>query len=41
MQAHLAAELEQAGASVSILRQARPTMEDVFVHMAEKRRGEA
>ena len=28
-----AAELEKAGASVSILRQARPTMEDVFVSL--------
>ncbi len=40
IRAQLASELEQAGADVSILRQARPTMEDVFVHVAEQRRGD-
>jgi ABC-2 type transport system ATP-binding protein len=40
MQAQLASQLEQAGANVSILRQARPTMEDVFVHVAEQRQGD-
>jgi ABC-2 type transport system ATP-binding protein len=39
MQTLLASEFEQAGANVSILRQAKPTMEDVFVHIAEERRG--
>jgi len=37
----LAASLEQAGAATSILRQARPTMEDVFIHLVEKRGDEA
>ena len=34
----LAASLDQAGATTSILRQARPTMEDVFIHLVENRR---
>lgn len=37
-QQHLAASLDQAGATTSILRQARPTMEDVFIHLVEDRR---
>ncbi len=40
-QAELARALEGAGAAVSILRQAKPTMEDVFVHLADQKRGEA
>lgn len=40
-QQHLAASLDQAEATTSILRQARPTMEDVFIHLVENRRDEA
>ncbi len=41
VQASLALALQRAGAAVSILRQVRPSMEDVFVYLAEQRRGEA
>jgi ABC-2 type transport system ATP-binding protein len=34
-QQHLAASLDQAGATTGILRQARPTMEDVFIHLVD------
>jgi len=40
-QQRLAASLDQAGATTSILRQARPTMEDVFIHLVENRGGGA
>ncbi|MBN1135755.1 MAG: ABC transporter ATP-binding protein [Anaerolineae bacterium] len=39
VQAHLAAVLPQAGATVRTLRPARPTMEDAFVHLVEAQRG--
>lgn len=39
VQAYLAAALPQAGATVSTLRPARPTMEDTFVHLVEAQRG--
>jgi len=41
IQSRLAADLKKAGAEVSILRQARPMMEDVFIHLVEHRKGEA
>ena len=36
-QQRLAASLDQAGATTGILRRARPTMEDVFIHLVENR----
>jgi ABC-2 type transport system ATP-binding protein len=40
VQGRLASSLKEAGAEVSLLRQARPIMEDVFIHLVEGRRGE-
>jgi hypothetical protein len=37
--AHLAAALQQAGTTVSALCQAKPTMEDAFIHLVEAQRG--
>jgi len=36
---HLAKELKTAGAEISILRPAKSTMEDVFIHLVETQRG--
>ena len=37
-QQRLAASLDTAGATTTILRQARPTMEDVFIHLVKNGR---
>ena len=37
----LSRALQNAGAEVSILRQAKPTMDDVFIYMVEDQRGRA
>ncbi|MBI4927359.1 MAG: hypothetical protein HY835_06310 [Anaerolineae bacterium] len=37
--AELRTALREAGAEVSILRHAKPTMEDVFIHNVEDQRG--
>ncbi len=39
VQARLSAALNEVGATVSLLRQAKPTMEDVFIHLVETQRG--
>ena len=39
MQKTLTTTLKKAGAEVSIMRQARKTMEDVFIHLVETQRG--
>ena len=40
-QKRLKKELESSGAAISILRPAKATMEDVFIHLVETRRGSA
>jgi ABC-2 type transport system ATP-binding protein len=39
IEARLASALEDAGAEISILRRAKPTMDDVFIYMVEDQRG--
>jgi ABC-2 type transport system ATP-binding protein len=41
LEARLASALQDAGAEVSILRRAKPTMDDVFIYMVEDQRGGA
>lgn len=41
LEGRLASALQDAGADVSILRRAKPTMDDVFIYMVEDRRGRA
>ncbi len=40
VQSRLASGLKEAGAEVSLLRQTRPIMEDVFIHLVENRQAE-
>ena len=41
LEVRLANALQKAGANVSILRKAKPTMDDVFIYMVEERRGQS